>query len=432
MPRLSDTMEEGTILKWLIGDGAPVARGEELVEIETDKATIAHLAEADGTLEILAAEGTTLPVGAPIARILAGVAPAAGPDVSAPRARAGEGPATLPPGTPQVPLVAEARDATAALASLSEPDHVNGSNGSSPTVLATPLARRMAAIHGVALAHLAGSGPGGRITRGDVLSAAGVRAPGPRPFPARGSVSAPPAPPPPGARAEAKGANRLVKATRLQQLVARRMAEAKATIPHFQVQTEVTMDATLALRGALKTSIEEQSLPSLNDFVIKACAIGLRGHPRANGSYVDGEFELHGRINVGFAVATEQALIVPVVLDADTKSLGTIARETRRLAGRVRAGEIEPPELVGGTFTVSNLGMYGMTAITPVINPPQAAILGVGALRETLARVDGEVVDRTLMTLTLSCDHRILYGADAAALLGEIRRLLETPVGLAL
>src|SRR5271166_2178926 len=154
MPRLSDTMEEGTILKWLIAEGAPVARGEELVEIETDKATIAHLAEADGTLEILAAEGTTLPVGAPIARILA-----------------------------------VARDATAGLASLSEPGHVNGSNGSSPTVVATPLARRMAAIHGVALEQLAGSGPGGRITRADVLTAAGVQAPGPRPLPARGGVS---------------------------------------------------------------------------------------------------------------------------------------------------------------------------------------------------------------------------------------------------
>jgi pyruvate dehydrogenase E2 component (dihydrolipoamide acetyltransferase) len=173
-------------------------------------------------------------------------------------------------------------------------------------------------------------------------------------------------------------------------------------------------------------------VPSITDFVIKACATALRRHPRANGSYADGGFDLHTRVNIGVAVAADEALIVPVLADADTKSLGGIARETRRLAERVRSGEITPPELSGATFTVSNLGMYGMTAITPVINPPQAAILGVGALRGTLARVDGEIVDRELMTLTLSCDHRILYGADAASLLADVRTLLEQPLGLAL
>jgi pyruvate dehydrogenase E2 component (dihydrolipoamide acetyltransferase) len=230
----------------------------------------------------------------------------------------------------------------------------------------------------------------------------------------------------------AKGETTRVEASRLQQLIARRMAESKATIPHFQVQTEVAMDAAIALRSGLKASANGEAVPSLNDLIVKACAIALRQHPRANGSYADGGFELHGRINIGVAVAGEDALVVPVVLDADTKSLGGIARETRRLAARVRSGEISPPELSGGTFTVSNLGMFGMTAITPVINPPQAAILGVGALREVLARVDGEVVDRTLMTLTLSCDHQILYGADAARLLADVRTLLETPLGLAL
>jgi pyruvate dehydrogenase E2 component (dihydrolipoamide acetyltransferase) len=210
------------------------------------------------------------------------------------------------------------------------------------------------------------------------------------------------------------------------------MAESKATIPHFQVQSEVAMDAAIALRAELKASVNGDAAPSLNDLIVKACALALRQHPAANGSYVDGGFELHGRVNIGVAVAAEDALVVPVVKDADTKSLGSIARETRRLAERVRTGEISPPELSGGTFTVSNLGMFGMTAITPVINPPQAAILGVGALRETLARVDGEIVDRTLMTLTLSCDHRILYGADAAWLLADVRTLLETPLGLAL
>jgi pyruvate dehydrogenase E2 component (dihydrolipoamide acetyltransferase) len=230
----------------------------------------------------------------------------------------------------------------------------------------------------------------------------------------------------------AKGETQRLRTSRLQQTVARRMAEAKATIPHFQVQTEARMDAAIALRAQLKASVDSESAPSLNDLIVKACALALRRHPRANGSYVDGEFELHGRVNIGVAVASEDALVVPVLKDADTKSLGSIARETRRLAERVRSGEISPPELSGATFTVSNLGMFGMTAITPVINPPQAAILGVGALRETLARVDGEIVDRTLMTLTLSCDHRILYGADAAWLLADVGEMLQTPLALAL
>ncbi len=210
------------------------------------------------------------------------------------------------------------------------------------------------------------------------------------------------------------------------------MAETKATVPDFQIQAEVAMDAAIALRAQLKEIAEAGSAPSFNDMIVKACAVALRSHPRANGSYRDGRFELHQRVNVGIAVAGDDALVVATVPDADTKSLAQIARESRRLAERVRSGEITPPELSGATFTVSNLGMFGMTAITPVVNSPQAAILGVGALRETLARVDGEIVDRTLLTLTLSCDHRILYGADAARLLSDIKGLLERPLSLAL
>ncbi len=401
MPRLSDSMEEGTIVRWLVGDGQAVARGQELVEIETDKATIVHAADADGTLEILAPEGATLAVGATIARI-----GAAGTSTNG------------------------ASDAVA----MPEPafvtvqTSVSDGDGVPAVALATPLARRVARIHEVELAGIAGTGPRGRITRADVLSAAGVEVARPR----RPLARAPLLDAAPAARDGAKGETRRLEATRLQQLVAHRMAEAKATIPHFQVQSEVTMDAAIALRAELKASMDGNAVPSLNDLIVKACALALRRHPGANGSYVDSGFELHSRVNIGVAVATEDALVVPVVKDADTKSLGSIARDTRRLAERVRTGEISPPELSGGTFTVSNLGMFGMTAITPVINPPQAAILGVGALRETLARVDGEIVDRTLMTLTLSCDHRILYGADAAWLLADVRALLEAPLGLAL
>jgi pyruvate dehydrogenase E2 component (dihydrolipoamide acetyltransferase) len=199
------------------------------------------------------------------------------------------------------------------------------------------------------------------------------------------------------------------------------------------VQTEAVMDDAVALRRQLRAAAGDgDPAPSLNDLVIKAAALALREHPLANASYEDDGFTLHDQINVGMAVAGPDALVVPTVFGAAGKSLGQIARETRALAERVREGVISPAELESGTFTVSNLGMFGMTAITPVINPPQSAILGVGALRETLARVDGEIVDRALMTLTLSCDHRILYGADAARFLATIRDLLQAPIRLAL
>jgi pyruvate dehydrogenase E2 component (dihydrolipoamide acetyltransferase) len=245
----------------------------------------------------------------------------------------------------------------------------------------------------------------------------------------------PPAPsadaPPPATGS--KGELQIVAPTRLQHVIARRMADAKATIPEFEVQTEVTMDEAVALRARFKElGGDDGPVPSINDFVIKACALALRRHPRVNASYEAGEFHLHGRVNVGFAVARDEALIVPTLYDADTKSLGAIARETRLLAERVRTETVTPPELSGGTFTVSNLGMYGMTAIRPVINPPQVAILGVGVIREVLARVDGEIVDRKLATLTLSSDHRVLYGADAARFLADVRTLLECPLRMAL
>ena len=211
------------------------------------------------------------------------------------------------------------------------------------------------------------------------------------------------------------------------------MAEAKATVPHFQVQTEARIDALIALRAELKALGDRaQPVPSVTDLIVKACALALRAHPRANGSYRDGRFELHRAINIGIAVAAPDALVVPTIIDADQRSLREIALESRQLARRVRDGTVTPPELSGATFTVSNLGMYGMTAITPVINPPQAAILGVGATRAVPALEDGQLVEQHLMTLTLSCDHRILYGADAARFLSDIRAAIETPLGLML
>lgn len=225
----------------------------------------------------------------------------------------------------------------------------------------------------------------------------------------------------------------IVELSRLQQTVARRMAESKATIPEFAVAVEVDMEAAVATRAELKALAEPgRRPPSYNDFVVRACALALREHPRANGSYRDGRFELHQHVNVGFAVAADDALLVPVVADADRKSLATIARETRALAARVRGGSIGAPELSGGTFTVSNLAMFGIDAFTAVVNPPQAAILAVGTVRERAVVRDGEIVARRTAILTLTCDHRILYGADAAAFLARVATLLEHPIAMTL
>jgi len=284
-------------------------------------------------------------------------------------------------------------------------------------------------MHGIDLGSLTGRGLGGRITKADVRAAAGAADVSPSP--------AAPARPPAGAEfspAEgAKGEVEVQEPSRLQVVIARRMAESKSTIPHFQVETEVRMDRAIELRAELKRVADPEPVASFNDFIVKAAALALRNHPKANGSYRDGRFELHRRINVGIAVAADDALVVPTITDADRKTLGEIGRESRQLAERVRAGTVTPPELAGGTFTVSNLGMFGMTAIYPVINLPQAAILGVGMTRRQLVRgSEGEIEDASLMTLTLSCDHRILYGADAARFLAEIRDLLESPLRVAL
>jgi pyruvate dehydrogenase E2 component (dihydrolipoamide acetyltransferase) len=213
------------------------------------------------------------------------------------------------------------------------------------------------------------------------------------------------------------------------------MAESKATIPDFTMALDVDMDACVAMRAELKRLAAQgtESAPTYNDMVVKACALGLREHPKANGSYRDGKLMLYSRVNVGVAVAADGALVVPTVFDADSKALGEIARETRALAERVRSATITPPELGGGTFTVSNLGMFGIRSFTAIINPPQAAIMSVGALEaRAVVADDGSIIARQMLTLTLVCDHRILFGAEAARFLARVRELLQTPASLTL
>ena len=429
MPRLSDSMEEGTIIRWLKEQGAQVARGEELVEIETDKATMTYEADAAGALDIVAQEGATLPIGEVIARIGEGAAPAAETPAAAEPAAAP--PADLPTdvGPVQgVPPVEEARAAAPA-------PH---GDGTEERVRASPVARRIARELGVALSGVTGTGPGGRIVKADVEAAAGPKDKAPRlsavssePVQDPAPPAVAPAPATSGEPGSAKGEVTITEPTRTQSLIARRMAESRATIPTFTLRATVDMTQCVELRGTLKASGAEV-LPSFNDLVVKACAIALAAHPNANGAYRDGKFERYGRVNIGVAVAADGSLVVPTIFDADRKGLAQIASETRALAERVRASAITPPELSGGTFTVSNLGMYGVRSFEAVINPPQAAILSVGALEPRPVVRGGEVVVRQQMDIELACDHRILYGAQAAEFLAQVRGILEAPLSLAL
>jgi pyruvate dehydrogenase E2 component (dihydrolipoamide acetyltransferase) len=431
MPRLSDSMEEGTVLRWLKSAGDQVAVGDELVEIETDKANMVYESDLAGTIvEVLAQEGDTLPVGDPIARVGDASEAVGSGNGSAPEERSEERPPE-----PQ-PAQAPAPAATAA-----SPPPAPAGDG---RVKASPIARRIAKDRGLELTALHGSGPGGRIVKADVerALASGVGAAPATQMPPQPPAEAPVAPAAPAGatpgaaeRPEtAKGAVEVVELTKLQQTVARRMAESKATAPHFYLQAEIDMTAAVEGRARLKASAKDgDPVPTFNDMVVKACAIALREHPRANGAYRDGKIELYSRINVGVAVAAQDALVVPTVFDADQKGLRRIATETRALAARVRDGSITPPELSGGTFTVSNLGMYGISNFQAVINTPQAGILAVGEVKAKPVVMDsGEIEARRLMGVTLACDHRILYGADGAEFLARVRGLLEEPLGLAL
>jgi pyruvate dehydrogenase E2 component (dihydrolipoamide acetyltransferase) len=389
MPRLSDSMEEGTIVAWHVSDGAEVKAGQELAEIETDKATVSFEAEAEGPITLLVRAGETVPLGAVIARIGSAEAPLEAAD--------GRGPVAGRPA-------------------------------------ASPLARRLAASLGVSLHAIAGSGPRKRIVRSDVerAAASGPRAPVAL---AAESATAPVQTAAPGPAAvpatisSAKGEVTLAELTRTQQTIARRMAESRATVPDFEVTVDVDMEEASALRERSKADATPEAIvPSLNDFVVLACALALREHPQVNGSYRDGHVERFERVNVGVAIAAPDSLVVATVFDADRLSLGEIARTTRRLAAEVREGSIPPPSLAGATFTVSNLGMFGVTRFSAVINPPQAAILAVGAVQQRAVVHEGEIVARRRMTISLAADHRLLYGADAARFLARVRELLEQPL----
>ena len=395
MPKLSDSMADAVIIRWLKSPGDAFERGEGLIEVETDKATVVYEAESAGTLaSILVPEGGTAAVGQAIATLGNGEGPA---------------PSERPPAPAKEEPKAEQR--------APEPAGSDSEDGAAPRrPNATPVARRTAVELGVSLHDVEGTGPGGRITAEDVTRAAGQ---GGAPAATR------------SADAGGKGDVTTVELTPTQSTIARRMAESATTIPVFTVSMDIDVSEIVSWRRDARA--EREDVPSLNDFVVKAVGKALREFPRFNASWTDGKVECYSRVNVGIAVATEDALLVPVVVDADSKSLAEIAADTRRLADAARRRALGLADLQNGTFTVSNLGMFGVGSFTAIIDSPQVAILAVGGARRTPFE-DGpdRVGFRDVMTVNLSCDHRVVYGADGARFLSRLRELLERPLGLAL
>ena len=397
MPKLSDSMADAVILRWLKSAGETFARGEGLIEVETDKATVIYEAEWDGTLDsILVPEGATVSVGEPIATLANG-------DGAAHRdARSTPQPERVAPPPAAIPA-AQARPA---------------SDDSAPErPVATPVARRTAVELGVSLHGLTGTGPGGRISVDDVTRAAAEAGT------TQGRLEQSPV--------SGKGEVSVHEPTPTQATIARRMVESATTIPVFTVSADTDVSQIVAFRREAREKGDEA--PSVNDFVVKAAATTLREFPRFNASYVDGKVECYSRVNVGIAVATDDALLVPVVRDADRKSLAELAAETRTLADGARRRTLGPEDFRDGTFTVSNLGMFGVRAFTAIIDPPQVAILAVGGVRRAPVEEGADrIAFRDLLTVTLSCDHRVVYGADGARFLSRLRELLEQPLALAL
>ncbi len=411
MPALSPTMEEGILAKWLVKVGDSVRSGDLIAEIETDKATMEVEAVDEGIVEaLLVAEGTEgVKVNTPIAR-LSGSATAS------------------PPPAPVVPVAPVAAITAPTPVSQDAPKTLVKTEGSS-RILASPLARRLAAERGLDLASLKGSGPHGRIIRVDV-EAAGV-APRPAPSAAPPVASVPASTPAPSLAQLGYPADSytLVPLDGMRRTVARRLTESARDIPHFPLTIDVEIDALLAARTRINSLLEPRGIKvSVNDLVIKAAALALKQVPEANASFTHEGIALHRHADISMAVAVDGGLITPIIQRAEQKGLAEIALEAKDLAERARTRKLKPEEFQGGTFSISNLGMFGIRQFGSIINPPQGAILSVGAGEARAVIRDGQVVARTLMTVTLTCDHRVIDGAIGARWLAAFRALIEEPV----
>jgi len=413
MLALSPTMDEGTLVEWLKGEGDEVAEGELIAEIETDKATMEMESFYEGTiLKLLAAKGDAVPVGAPLA-----IVGEEGEDISSLLADVESGAEEHPAPAAET---AEAPEETEEPepAKPDEAERAPRPNGAAhgDRIFASPLARRMAEDNGIDLERVDGSGPNGRIIKRDIEGAMerGVARPS-RP------VEAPPG----------EAAGHEVKLSQMRKTIARRLGEVWQDTPHFFLTMSIDMAAAMARRKEMNTQLEDAGVDakiSVNDLIVKACAVALRRFPAVNVSFRGDHLVQFDDVHVGVAVAIEDGLITPIVRNADTKPLSEISREVRELAERARDKRLAPEEYTGGTFAVSNLGMFGIDHFTAIINPPNAAILACGAVQQEPVVVDGELTVGTRMKVTMSCDHRAIDGAVGAQFLGEVKKLLENPL----
>ena len=414
MPDLGFEAGEGELSVWLKSVGDEIQAGEPIAEFESDKVTLEVEASAAGVLlELLIQPGQSAPAGAPIATV--GEAhELSSPPSPAPTQEPSPPPVAPPEAeTPSDPLPAAPQEKQPARHLSREPIE----NG----VLATPIALRMAREHNLDLRRVAGSGPGGRILRGDVESHLAQAGPGTT---AVASLQAPGASDP----SMTTGS----PASPLRRTIAQRMSRSKQSIPHFYITSSVTMDEALALRRQINDALPADEQVTVNDLVMKATALALRDFPNLNASYVDDRIEFHTDINIGAAVAVEGGVLTVVNRQTDQRNIDEIAHANRAMIARARAGKVRPEDVSGSTFTISNLGGYDTDHFAAIINPPQAAILGVATARETAVVEEGQVVVRTVMQVTISADHRVTDGAECALFLQRVKELLETPIKLLL
>jgi len=457
MPRLSDTMEEGAISTWHKHPGDKVEVGDVLVEIETDKAVMEYEAYQAGTLsEILVAEGQNADIGAPIALLDDGTGkPAPSAPAASPQTQSPERSVPLPPAPAAAESAAPAPAAVPAAAVHGTEDGA-GNGGGRP--IASPLVRKLARESHLDLSHVAGTGPGGRIIRADIadLLATGAQAPAPAAAPAPAPAAAPaaaapaaagpaaagpaaagPAAPAPAAAPAAQAADdvrgtRGVPISQVRRVIARRLAASAQEIPHYYVTAVADAQELMDLRATLNAQLTEagRAKVSVNDLLVRACALALREHPDVNVSYGgddSGVILVHDRVNIGVAVAAESGLIVPVIRDADTKTVTQLGAEAKKLVALAAERKLVPAQTSGGTFTISNLGMYGVEQFTAIINPPESAILAVGATTREPTVAGDTLVPRYRLRYTLSVDHRVVDGALAAKFLKTLTNLIEHP-----
>jgi pyruvate dehydrogenase E2 component (dihydrolipoamide acetyltransferase) len=418
MPALSPTMTEGKLSRWVKKEGEEVKSGDVLAEIETDKATMEVEAVDEGYLaKILVPEGSE---GVAVNAVIAVLTETKGEKVDAPVAAA-PAPAAKP-----APEAAAKPDATPASAAAPAPNH-------GERVFASPLARRMAKQAGIDLAAIKGTGPNGRIVKSD-LEAAPAQPSAPA---AAAAPAPPPAPKPASAPAPAINApHTKIPNSSMRKIIARRLTESKQNVPHFYLSANIELDALLKLRAELNAKSPKEGPTafklSVNDLIIKACAVALRRHPNVNASYTDEAILQYTDVDISIAVAIPDGLITPIIRKADQQGLASISNSMKDLGARAKAGKLKPEEFQGGGFSISNLGMFGIPEFSAIINPPQAAILAVGAGEQRAVVKNDAIAIATVMTVTLSVDHRVVDGALGAAFLATLKGVIEDPLSLLL